>query len=160
LLSELKRLGAPDHSVIISSNVPLRRDGFPYANYRTPDDPGVAVYFRLGGKPHVMASDAWDSLRDNIRARGLTIAAQRAITRYKVGTLDQAFAGYLRLPAPAAEDWRHVLGLGPACTLADAESAYRTRARTNHPDVGGDAEQFMRINRAIEAARKELGWTK
>ena len=41
LLLELSRLGASN--IIISSNVQTRKDGLPYANFREPDDPGVAV---------------------------------------------------------------------------------------------------------------------
>lgn len=43
LLNELRLLDA--FAVIISSNVPLRRDGLPYATFKEPDDPAVAVYF-------------------------------------------------------------------------------------------------------------------
>ncbi|WP_026736194.1 hypothetical protein [Fischerella sp. PCC 9605] len=45
LLNELRLLGAKN--AIISSNVQLRQDGLPYANFREPKDPGVAVYFSL-----------------------------------------------------------------------------------------------------------------
>ena len=31
--------------VVISTNIPLRRDGLPLANMREPEDPGVAVYW-------------------------------------------------------------------------------------------------------------------
>ena len=41
LVAELHRLGAG--SIVISSNVPLRPDGLPYAETRRLDDPGVAV---------------------------------------------------------------------------------------------------------------------
>ncbi|MCC5610105.1 hypothetical protein LC612_25910 [Nostoc sp. CHAB 5834] len=41
LLNELRLLGAKN--IIISSNVPTRQDGLPYARPKEPDDPGVAV---------------------------------------------------------------------------------------------------------------------
>jgi hypothetical protein len=59
LLNELRLLGATN--VIISSNVPLRRDGLPYANFREPEDPGVAVYFKWRQKPYVMRCDRWQA---------------------------------------------------------------------------------------------------
>lgn len=36
--------------LIVSSNVPVRSDGMPYANAKEPADPGVAVYFTCGDK--------------------------------------------------------------------------------------------------------------
>lgn len=42
-IHSLNLLGA--RNVILSSNVPLRHDGLPYANVAEPRDPGVAVYF-------------------------------------------------------------------------------------------------------------------
>ncbi len=46
-------------SLVVSSNVELRLDGNPRSNRRAPDDPGIAVYFVLGGEPHVLACDRW-----------------------------------------------------------------------------------------------------
>lgn len=43
LLNALKLLGGV--RVILSTNVPLRKDGLPNSNWREPEDPGVAVYF-------------------------------------------------------------------------------------------------------------------
>src|SRR5215469_11741181 len=40
----------------ISSNVQVRRDGTPRSDGREPDDPGVAVYFKLHDKERVLAS--------------------------------------------------------------------------------------------------------
>jgi hypothetical protein len=59
LQRELRLLGA--RNVVISSNVPVRQDGLPYADAakRRYDDPGVAVYFTLKGKPLAMARDRY-----------------------------------------------------------------------------------------------------
>lgn len=45
LIAELERLGAA--SIILSTNIPLRKDGLPRASSRQPEDRGVAVYFRV-----------------------------------------------------------------------------------------------------------------
>lgn len=66
LLDELGRLGA--EGIIISSNLRLRRDGYPASDQREPDDNGVAVYFELLDKPQVLACDRWDKVADNIAA--------------------------------------------------------------------------------------------
>lgn len=107
LLDELHRLGAC--AVVISSNIPVRKHGLPYATYKEPSDPGVAVYFRLRKKPTVLACDRWLLARDNLRAIGLHIAALRGIERWGVGSVEQVFMGYEALP-PASQQ-----GIGVGC---------------------------------------------
>jgi len=56
---------------------------------------------------------------------------------------------------PAPFDWRSELG--PVRTLAEAESAYRAKAKLRHPDSpGGSHESMARLNQAIARARLEL----
>jgi hypothetical protein len=43
LMQEIRMLGGKDP--VLSTNIPLRRDGLPLANHRMPHDLGVAVYF-------------------------------------------------------------------------------------------------------------------
>ena len=43
-----------------------------------------------------------------------------------------------------------VLGLSPGMTMADAKARYRELVKKHHPDVGGDPEQFKRIQAAWE----------
>ena len=44
----VRRLGGTE--LLVSSDMPVRRDGFPMSNRSTPKDPGVAVYFKRKGK--------------------------------------------------------------------------------------------------------------
>ena len=44
---EVSRMGGSH--LVLSSNLPTKRDGLPYANSRQPDDCGVAVYFKYKG---------------------------------------------------------------------------------------------------------------
>lgn len=151
LLGELRRLGAS--GVIISSNLRLRNDGLPYAQQaRTLEDPGVAVYFKLGGKPRVLACDRWNSAADNMAAIAGHIEAIRACDRYGVGSMDQAFAGYTALPPDAASDWAIVLGVSPSATRDQINEAYRELARKAHPDAGGSHYEMSRLNVARAAA--------
>ena len=46
-----------------------------------------------------------------------------------------------------------VLGLAPPLTLDDVELAYREKAKSAHPDAGGDAEQFRKLQEAYERAK-------
>jgi hypothetical protein len=50
-----------------------------------------------------------------------------------------------------------VLGLGPAASLDEIESARRALAKRAHPDVGGSLDEMQRINAAADAARRTLG---
>jgi hypothetical protein len=40
------------------------------------------------------------------------------------------------------------------CTEAEVLAAYRERAKTMHPDRGGDLQQFLRLQKHFEAALK------
>lgn len=169
---QLKLLGGVrSDSVVISTNVPIRRDGLPLANMPEPQDPGVAVYWteekydsRLGKTTkttRVIACDKWQKVRDNIRAIGLTIDAMRAIQRAgATQVLDRVFTGLTALPANAGvRPWRQVLQLSAMTQLTwqQVESAYRILALEAHPDRGGSQEKMAELNRAREDARKELG---
>jgi len=158
LTDELRRLGASH--VVISSNLRVRGDGLPYAaQAKQLDDPGVAVYFRLRSAARVLACDRWRSAADNMAAIAGHIEAIRAVDRYGVGTLEQAFAGYKALPADTAADWRMVLfGVKEwRGGVEDVQAAYRARAREVHPDVTHDDGAAMaHLNRAREYALAEL----
>jgi len=47
-----------------------------------------------------------------------------------------------------------VLGLIPPVTLEDVKQAYLAKSMTMHPDRGGDAGQFMRLQKAFEEANE------
>jgi len=157
---ELERLGARD--VILSTNVELTTYGEPRSGGRPPDDPGVAVYFKLHGKDRVLACDTWTTVAGNIAGIAAHIECIRGIDRYGVGTLDQAFAGYDALPPPGANNrppWRKVLEIAEdAQATSDAvQAAYRAKARVFHPDVpGGSHEAMAMLNEARDAALREL----
>lgn len=79
LANELRSLGG--RSWLISSNLRMRNDGLPFSQQRAPDDPGIAVYFKLNGKDHVLACDRWNRPEHNLRAIVLHIAALRGQER-------------------------------------------------------------------------------
>jgi hypothetical protein len=57
LADELRLLGASN--VIVSTNIPTKSDGLPYADDRNIGDPGIAVYFDFKKKRLVMARDGF-----------------------------------------------------------------------------------------------------
>jgi hypothetical protein len=154
---EVRRLDGSD--LVLSTNLALRIDGFPRSGQPEPSDPGVAVYFKRKGKPLVFACDRYATVRENLRAVGMHLAAMRGIERWGCGTLDQAFAGYMALPEHAGgEPWWRTLGLD--CEPIDVEhltAAYRDAAKRAHPDVGGSADAFKRVREAFEQGLAALG---
>lgn len=157
LLRELDLLFARD--VLVSSNVPLRRDGLPGVPDREPEDPGVAVYFTRKAKGFVVACDNFSKVRWNLRAIGATIGALRTIERHgTTSMMEQAFSGFAALPPPSKDrDWREVLGVQPGtCDLDAVRHRYTQLARVHHPDVGGDSATMSDINAAFDRAMREL----
>jgi hypothetical protein len=163
LLHELSLMKAT--KIIISTNIPIRKDGLPYSSFRAPDDKGAAVYFNLKGNPHVMACDKWDRLEHNIWAIAKHIETLRAQERWGVGNIEQAFAGFKALPQYASEDsgdpWWKTLSLpSPShnkIKKEDIEFHYRILAKKYHPDVpGGSAEMMTKLNMAKEQGLKSI----
>ncbi|MDB6104104.1 MAG: DnaJ domain protein [Gammaproteobacteria bacterium] len=149
--AEVERLGGS--SLIISSNLPLRRDGMPYANSAQPGDRGVAVYFTYKKRPMCFACDRWGKVEENMWAIAKTIDALRGIERWGSGQMvEQAFTGFVALPAPE-QPWQ-TLGLSTSRpTREQIDEAHRRLAAQHHPDrPGGDTHEMARIN----AARDEL----
>lgn len=151
-LRELRLLGARD--VIVSTNVPLRLDGLPYASMAEPNDPGVAVYFerrlQSASVPFVIACDSYRKVRENLRAVGATVEALRSIQRHgATSMLEQAFKGFAALPpAGRVKPWWEVLGLTPNAQAGAIVNAHRDLAMIHHPDRGGDSARMAEINAA------------
>jgi hypothetical protein len=148
----------PEESIIISTNVPVKRDGFPVSSFRKPDDPGVAVYFELDGRPYCLPCDKWDRVEDNLAAVAAHIGAMRGIERWGVGETSDAYAGYKALPEytmSEAEIWCALDLPGRPKDVAQVKEAYRNRVKKVHPDVtGGDQTKFLLLQRAYDFALK------
>ena len=153
---EVRRLGGSH--LVVSSNVRIRLDGLPYAKSAQPLDRGVAVYFEYKRKPMAFACDRWNKVEDNLRAISKTIEALRGIERWGTGQMvEQAFTGFLALPAPE-QPWQ-VLGLETSRpTREQIDEAHGRLARQNHPDrLGGNDQAMARINAARDEIYRGLG---
>jgi hypothetical protein len=152
ILKELKMLGAT--SPIISTNIPLRQDGLPYASYRPPTDKGVAVYFTYNREQHVLACDKWNKIEDNMQAIRKTVEAMRGLERWGVSDmLKRTFSGFKALPEETDDSWWSVLGISKNATIDEIISAYRKKAFETHPDRNsGNSDKFLRIKKAYDAA--------
>lgn len=166
---QLKLLGA--HEVVLTTNIPLRRDGLPLAGQSEPRDPGVAVYWvERGGwnierqqqeyKQRVIACDHWRKVKENLRAVGVAIEALRALKRSGATQVsDRAFMGFAALPErTGGSSWRTVLALGNGPVSRELlDRTYRVLTMAHHPDRGGTHERMAIINRAYEDALREIG---
>ncbi len=160
LQKELRLLGATH--VVISSNVPLKPNGEPYATEgaRNYEDPGVAAYFMLDGEQAAIACDRWDRVRDNMHAVGLAIAALRQLERTGASEIvRRAFVGFKQLPPSSADPrpWWKVLDIDPhGATEKSIATAYRALAMKAHPDTGGTDAAIQELNNARDAGRTAL----
>jgi hypothetical protein len=150
LLSELSLLRAK--GVVLSTNIPVKRDGLPYAVFKEPADPGVAIYFEVGSASQVIACDKWDLIKDNVRACGYAVASLRQLERCgATEILERAFTGFQALPS--GDDPWSVLGIEPTTSEILVRKAYKARALQCHPDVpGGTTEAFQRLQWALSEA--------
>lgn len=153
LLKEVRLARGTD--LILSTNIPVRRDGMPYATAKEPADPGVAAYFKRKGQLICIPCDAFDRVWKNIRAIGLSIADMRGPEARGCAVLtDQAFTGFLALPAPAARRWYDILGLGASATVEEISAARRRLARDNAhlpvtmAEINAAHDEGMAIRRA------------
>jgi hypothetical protein len=156
LRKELDIMGIADDDVVISTNIPLRLDGFPRSNTGEPADPGVAIYWTnrhdRSQPPKCMPIDRYDRVADNLAAAAATLEAMRAIERHGGAQIqERAYSGFTALPGPESVDWRSVKD------PKDPEGSNRRLRSQHHPDNGGDAAQFQRVQAAIEAWREENG---
>lgn len=164
----------------VTSDLPVKGDGMPYATPREPEDPGVAVWWvNIAGQERVIACDRWDSVRDNMQAINASLKALRGLERWGASEIvKRAFAGFAALPAGTGEEtnvtpvpepvklrhWRDVFGLKgdwlkqapPEAVLAYVKTRHRDLMREAHPDVGGSTILAVELNAALDAAELEL----
>lgn len=140
----------------------LRRDG-QRANAR-PEHPGVMVVVPEADSFEVH-TDRFTSWHDTLRACALAMQALRAVDRYGVANGRQ-YAGFKQLAAgipmgPATmtieEAARFIAEHGLHPIIGDPDSvdrAYRLAAKRLHPDAGGDAVLFARLQDAREVLER------
>lgn len=139
--------------IVISTNIPLRRDGEPRADVSKVDDPGVAVYFERNGKPLCFACDKYDAVWKNMRAIQRTIEALRGIERWGSSQmLERAFTGFAALPPKSMPSCWDMLGVSCDASEAEVIAAWREKAKTAHPDTGGSHEAMSALNDAKDIA--------
>lgn len=104
------------------------------------------------GKRLTFTENRHERPADNIRVLYLCLEDMRM---NEVRGFDQVMqSAFLQLAAPAsADDWWVVLGVRADADEDEVQAAYRKKARETHPDAGGDAEAFKRVNEAFSQWR-------
>ena len=147
----------------------LRLDGMLKTRAQVGPFPGVIVSFQSRFGPLQYASDAYEQRytsslpgwQANVRAVALALEALRAVDRYGVSKRGEQYTGWKALPpggsgfgsADEAEQWMRKYyasdrgNHGPGDELPTGE-LYRRMVRMLHPDAGGSADEWNRLNNA------------
>lgn len=157
LKDELEKNGMRATGIVISTNIPVKNDGNPYATYSKPSDVGVAVYFSIKNRAMAICCDKWNSVEANLKALRMSVDAMRGLDRWGVSQImERAFMGFKALPEKAASfPWWEVLGLSRDCTLKDVKAAYKKKLKLHHPDNGGDPYKWRELQEAYETGLKQ-----
>lgn len=152
-------------TIVLSTNIPLKLDGMPYASYAQPADKGIAVYFQYKKESVVLCCDKWNKIEHNMWSIAQTINALRGIERWGVSDfLKRSFTGFNALPPKQSphvkRDWWIVFEYAQRpgdqpWDWAGVEAQYKSLAKKRHPDMpGGSTEAFQELNTAYEQAQK------
>lgn len=158
LLKEIAHMNGTNP--IISSNIPVKQDGTPHANYskRIIDDRGVAVYFTRNKQQVVLACDRWNIVEDNIWAIACSIEAMRSLERWSVSEmLDRAFNGFLAIPAAGeahSKSCWDVLGIPITKDRKEIQRAWRGKAKIADILSGAGNDELVEVNAAYTQALK------
>lgn len=186
LSDEVEALGAHAAVIQLAlTDGEIRKDGMIRANSR-PSHPGVIVAFetkKLG--PLQFATDVFEGYwsgqvgwHANLRAVALGLEALRKVDRYGITRRGEQYTGWQALPpgvplgpakmtadeaarllADEADETASRADIARKLLDGDAEllsKMYRRAARRLHPDLGGDPEQFRKVDEArrlLEATR-------
>jgi hypothetical protein len=121
----------------------------------------VSVQVATGDRVLTFATDRFDYWQDNLRAIALGMEALRKVDRYGLASATGGqYAGFAAIESAPADPWSDgasalawmrkyaaELGITDADSL-DAGRLYRAMARKMHPDQGGPAADWHRLDRA------------
>ena len=168
LADELRHLEAVEPVVfqVDITEADIRIDGMLRANAKVAH-PGVAISFASKYGPLRYATDVYEqqwhgampSWQANIRGIALALVALRAVDRYGVTRRGEQYAGWKALPAGGASGFatadEALRWMSEQARIHDIDPAgylprdlYRQLARRLHPDAGGAAEAWDRLDGA------------
>lgn len=142
----------------------IRNDGMLYASAR-PDWPGIILSFDSKIGPLSYPCDKFNDWQANVRAVALSLEALRSVDRYGVTRRAEQYKGWARLPGPQEVTLGQVDAAKVLCEAAgvplarftsrdEMEAIYRRAVSATHPDTGGNAELFKKVQAAKEILDK------
>lgn len=134
-------------------------------NILDPDDSVAEITFDRSGVRYVSRCGTYDYFLDNLRAAQLAIEyTWRIVEGYGVewmeeNTLDemlQKVFGWLEAPldpgilmlGDGSENWWDILGVEQGANKAAIVNAFKALSKVHHPDVGGEKEDFIKLQNA------------
>lgn len=155
LTRELRALSAKTVVIQLAiGETDLRNDGLPRASAR-PEHPGVILSLESPYGPLSYPCDTFTDWQSNLRGIALALEALRKVDRYGVTKNGEQYRGWRQLGSGAAPS-SGKMTVAEARAFMAQHGDYRTAARKLHPDAGGSAEEFQRLQearRVLEAAR-------
>lgn len=159
LKKELHHLRAKNIVLQVAmSESDIRLDGRPRAGSKVAH-PGVVLSFDSKHGPLSYPCDTFSEWEDNLRAIALGLEHLRAVDRYGITQRGEQYRGWTALPAPkngatmTKEEAVKALQGYVSFTITskdEALAAWRQASFRAHPDRGGDAEEFKKLQRAKE----------
>ncbi len=159
LESELLHLGC-QRLVIQADCEPrmIRRDGLLRSDAKL-NGPGIILSFNSKYGPLSYPCDTYANWDCNLRAIALALQALRAVDRYGVTRRAEQYRGWQQLPSPGGDHWtldeawefiRRVTQWpgGKPRDSSGMQSVLRRAEVLTHPDRGGDASQFNKVQQA------------
>lgn len=161
LEAELRHLNAKAPVLLMALRPEdIRLDGRPRASSR-PAHPGVILCAGTRYGPARWPCDRYTDWSDNLRAIALSLEALRSVDRYGVTRHGEQYRGWTALPAPgdsgefatraAAMEFLRTI-IGGRVDVLRIDDSLREAEKLTHPDRGGSAEAFKRV----QAARRRL----
>ncbi len=155
LATEMERMDVDEWRASIG-NAHTKSNGLPLHN-ANPDDPGFVLRWSDDGEQFAVACDDYSRLRDNLRSVYRWVHETRMRAQRPVKTGDAEFAaarlpsGNGENPVVAHEPPHAVLEVAPDADEAVVKAAFRQKAKSAHPDQGGDSAEWQRLTDAKEA---------
>lgn len=147
-----------------------RRDGLPRADARVGYWGVILSFEHVVAGPLSYPCNRFDDWQDNVRAIALSLEALRAVDRYGVTRSAEQYRGWRALPPStdtpltaaeagriivaeagdffSAEDRREGAADDVVCDPDMRTAAIRAAIKRTHPDAGGNADAFHRVQRA------------
>jgi len=132
----------------------IRLDGWPRADARLPQHPGIILSFESRIGPQRYATDAHAFWEHNVRGVALGLEALRAVDRYGITRSGEQYAGWKQLTAgsgitteqAARELVARLSDLNG--TSDDLRAHYRRALVKAHPDHGGSTDLLASVRDA------------